>query len=224
MKNLSFLLCAFFLLSYLACVPPVVFSEPQPQGYEPQNAFPMYYRGTFFCESDSALVYVKSQLIYKKKTFAVALTRNELESIEEATLIGNDLYIESFPEPFYATLRGDSVFSNIILTDTLFQIGEGQVLTQFRGHQILNKKGPNGNWEVLILSLSYDFDLMLSSATYPEDLQRLNEITPVEELSRGDTIQYKIAPSVYEFNQILEEQLIFNACDFYERVALPVEI
>ena len=212
---------AFF---YYSCVPPVVFTEPQPQGYQPQSTFPIYFRGTFLCDSDSSIVYVNDKTIYKKRNYSMALTIAQIDSIEEATLIGDELFIESVNEPFPVNIINDSVFADIVLSDTLFQISKEQVLTQFRGHQILNTKLNDREWEVSILSLDYDFDLVLSGATYPEDLERLKEITPVTELSIRDTMQYKLSPSVYEFSQILDEHLIFEPCDFYKRIALPIQI
>lgn len=224
MKKLAILLLSLIMISWFACAPPVVFSEPQPQGYEPRNSFPVYYKGMFFCDSDSSTVYVKDKLVYKEKMYSVVLTLAEIDSIDEVELVGSDLVIEPFGASFPATITNDSVFSKVMLSDTLFQIGKDQILTQFRGHQVLNKRLHNGDWEVMILSVDYNLDLVLSTVVYPEDLDRLNEITPVTELSTGDTVQYKISPTVYEFQQILEEQLIFEACDFYKRIALPIEI
>ncbi len=212
------------LTFFYSCVPAVVFEEPQPQGAETHSSFPMMYRGTFLCSSDSAIVWITDKLVYKEKTYSVTMTQVEVNETEGVELIGDQLYIESINDPVKVVTQGDSVFANVTLRDTLFHLGKDQVLTQFRGHQLLNRQLKSGDWEVMILSINYDFDLILSKAVEPEDLEQLESITPVEDLSRGDTVQYRISPSVYEFNQILEEQLIFEPCDYYERVRLSIEI
>ena len=212
-----------FLL-YLSCTPPVVFSEPQPQGYEAQPGFPFVYRGTFFCTSDSAFVHVDKTIIYKEKDFPVAMTLEEIDTLEEVRLVDDQLYIDFLEEPIPATIEGDSVFSGITLRDTLFDLRKSAILKQYKGHQIMNKPLPSGDWEVIILSMDDRFNLVLSKAIVPSDLERLAEITPVENLSRGDTIQYRINPSPYAFDQILREQLVFEACDYYERIRVMIEM
>ncbi len=224
MKNSFILLLTLVTISWYACVPPVVFSEPQPKGYNPQNSFPIYYRGTFLCDSDSSIVHIHGKTIFKEKEYELAATLEEIDSTPEIRLDGYNLYVEDFDQPFPINVVGDSVFGKMAVRDTLFQLGEKNVLTQFRGHQILNKKMSNGDWEVLILSMDYEFDLALSMAALPEDLDRLKEITPVTDLSQGDTLQFKISPTVYEFSQILDEELVFETCDYFKRIALPVEL
>lgn len=224
MRTSIYFLAVLFAMLFSSCEPAVVFTEPQPQDFNRLSSFDMMYRGAFQCESDSSIVHVTSKSIYKERTYPFVLTEEMIKTMKGVKVLRKHLYIDSLNLKLPVEMIGDSIYAEMIKRDTLFTITKEQVLKSFRGHQILNKKLDDGKWEVIILSMDYDMNLVLSIATYPEDLNRLEEITPVKDLSRGDTVQYQISPTVFEFDQILEEQLIFEACDYYIRIALPVEL
>ncbi len=225
MKNLSYSLSIVLVLSLLsACTPPVVFSEPQPHDGLTLNNFPMMYRGVFLCSSDSATVRITNNTVYKEKLYSIATTLEEVQVYEEVRIEDDLMYVSFMKEPVPVIIKGDSVFADLMLSDTLFEIGEYQVLRQFKGHQILNKQLNTDDWEVLILSMTPDRDLILSAANIPTDLERLEEITLVENLSSGDTVQYRLNPNNYQFNQILNEQLVFEVCDYFTRIQRPLKM
>ena len=216
---------ALLILLFATCTePPVVFTEPQPQGLPPEPYINMMYRGTFFCESDSATVYVKAKTIHKERPFAFAIPKSELDTMKDARLEGEILYIKGFEVPVPVEIVNDTVHADVMIRDTLFEMGSKQVLKSFKGHQILNKELGPRKWEVLILSLDDQLGLRLSAATLPEDLEALEEITPVEDISTEDQIQLRISPSYMEFNEILQKQLIFEECDIFTRMKVSIEI
>jgi len=221
-KTISFSV-VFFLVLW-ACNAPVVFTEIQPQGFFPLEQISGFYQGVFYCEGDESKVYINRRLIYKQKVFTVGIPIIEIEESEDLSLENGELYIEGVVNPYDATIRDDTVFSEIVLRDTLFNMDlESNVLTEYKGHQILNRKLLNGVWEVIILSLKGNHDMVLSEALIPDDFARLEEITSVEHLSK-DTTVIMLTPTVYEFEKILNEKLIFSACDHFLRIERPVSI
>lgn len=212
------------LLASACSEPPVVFEEPQPKDLEPKAYFEPVYRGVFLCESDSALVYVKAKTIHKEKKYSFTTDPVEIDSTPGVELIGNQLWLKEFEDPIPVNVDGDSITGEMVLKDTLFNLGEDQMLKYFRGHHILNKKIEKNKWEVLILSTDYGLNLRLFEAVMPEDLEKLEKITPVKDISTEEKEQILLAPTVAEFREILRQQLIFQECDFYIRLKLPTAI
>jgi len=224
MKNLI-VLPVFLLLYFISCQePPVVFEGPQPKGQFPRFSLDMMYRGTFLCDSDSAMLYVKSRLIYKEKPFLFSLTLDEIATTEGIDLVGDQLIIAEFPESLTAKVTDSLVHSSVVLRDTLFQIGDDEVLKYYKGHMVLNKRITIEKWEVKILSLDDDLNLRMSIATMPTDLDYLNEITPVKDLSTEDKEQLLLSPSYIEFEEIFKQKLIFEECDLFRRIGPVLQI
>ena len=218
MKNLiliPFLVSLFFLACEEA---PVVFIEPQPSSSETEISFDLMYRGIFLCESDSAVVHIEKNLIFKEKTYAFDLTLEELEDMDEVTLEGDELILENWQEPLPAEVIDGKIHSFITFRDTFFNITRGDVLKTFEGHQILNKRINDKKWEVLVLSLDFDFNLELMEAELPEDIKKLQKITLVKDISTKDKTQYILAPSHMEFEEILKQELLFKSCDVFQRI------
>jgi hypothetical protein len=224
MKNAIYLLMSIFMTALLSCDSPVIFTVPQPKGFSPQSSFSIFYRGSYFCESDSSLVYITDEVVFKQKDYHLVMPKTRLDTMSDVRLVDGKLQIKGMDEWVPATIIRDSVHAQIAKRDTLFAIGQDQVLTMFRGHHILNNKRSDNYWEVAILTIDEEMNIILSMAAEPEDLERLKEVTPVTDLSRGDTVQYLINPTVHEFNQILDEELIFKDLEYYYRVAALMEM
>lgn len=223
MKNTALIFILIAVTLFWSCSePPVVFGEAQPQGVDNDPYILPIYQGVFLCESDSSIVYVKNQTIHKEKAFDIRTTIQEIEEMEEVELRGTELHVIDQNRSVPVEIQGDSIFSSITLRDTLLQLGPKQTIRFFKGHLVLSKEIIPKKWEVLILSLDNNLDLILSDALYPTDLQQLQSITPVQDLSTEDKVQFKITPTIMEFDQILNERLIFEACDQYTRIHLPV--
>ena len=221
-----FVIFSFLLaLAAISCEePPIVFSEPQPNGIEAQPYINMLYRGVFFCESDSALVYVKARSIHKERTYKLSIPKMDIDTTPQLSLEGNFLIIEGYDDPIPATIIKDTVKAAVTLRDTLFEMGATQIVKGYKGHQVLSRAITKDKWEVLILSLDDMLDLRLSIAALPDDLESLKEITPVEDLSDEDMIQYRLKPSYIEFGEILNKQLLFQECDYYRRIKQKQQI
>ncbi|PSR15329.1 MAG: hypothetical protein DA408_03530 [Bacteroidetes bacterium] len=218
MKNmiLWLLLANTFLLT---CDPPIAFTKPQPDVYPAATAFEPAYQGSYFCTGDSAILHVTDQGIYKEKTIEFETTLEEIKATKGVHLEGDQLYFDRSAEPIDLIYLDDNVVSGqLVLRDTLFWLRYGQVLKYYKGHQVLNKKLPNKQWAVQVLSMDEDGNLTLFTTKLPEDLAELEAITPVTDISTEEHTQYLIAPNVAEFRKLLTTQLIFEACDYFERL------
>ena len=112
---------------------------------------------------------MKAKTIYKELTYQFKTSIAEIDSLEESKLTDGQLWIEGLKDPIPVNIEGDSVSGALTFRDTLFEVGENQVLKYFRGHHILNKRIDEDKWEVLVLSVDYDLNLRLSEAVMPED-------------------------------------------------------
>ena len=215
----KFLLFGFLGLLIWSCnEPPIVFTEPQPTALSPSPYISPIYRGTFLCESDSSIVHVQARTIFKEKNYAIATTKTELEKVDGVKLKDGFIEINGWQKVEIKEVRGDSIFSDFLLRDTLFDLSPNQIIKSFRGHHIISKKLRAKDWEVIILSLDYDLNLRLSKTILPEDLEQLESITPVENISTESKTQYRISPTVMEFDEILKQKLIFEECDYFNRI------
>lgn len=217
MKNIihSILFLCFFAISCME--PPIVFEEAQPATVPAESQINLLYRGFYFCESDSALVYINKTTVYKEKLFDFAITIDEVDLIEELSFVNGKLYFEDDPSPLPTHVNGDTISSQINLRDTLFDLGPKSVLKYYKGHQILNNQLGPEKWEVNILSLDENLNLKLYSTTLPKDLEALEKLTPVKDISTEQQIQFKIKPTEMEFGEILKQELIFQECDLFTR-------
>ena len=212
------------MLNLLSCDTPVIFTEPQPQNYQDQSSFYPYYKGSYFSELDSSIIIISDHVFSKERVYEIVEPKSVLDTMAGVELKDGQIRIKGESEWFPTTIIGDEVRAIITMRDTLFEIGEDQVLTMFRGHQVLNNKRDDNYWEIAILSLDLQMNLAISIATEPEDLERLKQITPVKDLSRGDTVQYLITPTVREFNRILKEKLVFEKLEYCVRLSELVEM
>ncbi len=224
MKNIIYLTTLFFVFNLLSCETPVIFTEHQPQGYQAQPSFFSYYKGSYFSELDSSLIIISDNVFCKERLYDIAMPMSVLDTMEGVELKNGSIKLEGEKEWFPTTIIDDIVHTQITKRDTLFEIGKDQVLTMFRGHQILNNKRDDKNWEIAILSLDVQMNLAISIATEPKDLERLQQITAVKDLSKGDTVQYLITPTVREFNRILKEELVFEKLEYCVRITDLIEM
>ncbi len=224
MKKIVALVGLLVLLQFSCTEPPVVFMGPQPEGINPGQFIDMIYRGTFLCESDSALVHVKGRMIYKEKAYSFSISPQEIQEADGVDLIGDQMVVPDWPEPIPVTVTDSMVYGNVVLRDTLFDMGPGEILKYHKGHLVLNKKITDEKWEVMILSLDLDLNLRLSVAEMPDDLKQLKKITPVKDISTEDQEQILLSPTYLQFDEILRQRLIFEECDVFQRTAAVLQI
>ncbi len=181
---------------------------------------PENYRGIYWCDIDSANLLVNKNSIYKSKLFDVAISNQEIDSTKELTYNNGQLFYGTQYESFPATQRNDTVYSKIILIDTIFLNKKTtHVLKYYKGHLILNNKIDENLWEVKIISKTENGYLNLSRVDYPENLTNLDSLTTVKRVEDTYREQIIITPTKAEFDQILNSKIIFgNTCQEFKPI------
>ncbi len=213
-------LFGFFLLALFSfsCTPPLVFTHAQPKGVKAQNAFELHYQGTYFCTGDSSIVRVEEQCIYKEKSYTFVTSLAELDAMENVYFEEGRIYQDGQEMPFEVLYLDDQTLAGTYThRDTLFRVGEYQILKYYKGHQLLNTRINEEHWQLWLLSKDQMGNLALSKTTLPERMDKLEAITPVKDLAPdGERPQYEINPTKAEFRKLLQTKLIFEECDYYE--------
>jgi ribosomal protein S24E len=221
MKGIKILLLVFLTFTVLGCQPPVVFGGPQPENAEPLASVPPEYQGIYWCQADSASLYISSRTFMKQKEFLVKLTREDIDSNPDLALREGRLVLTQWGSTFPIREKSDTILSHVYLYDTIFAISDEQVLKSYRGHLVLNTKLDENAWLVLVASLQGGRTLSLSRAEIPDNMASLDSITPVHILSRnGDSgTQILITPTAEAFGRILDRGLLFDTtCSEFERI------
>jgi hypothetical protein len=203
----------------------VVFGEPQPANTKPLSIIPSEYHGIYWCKVDSASLFVDSQTFIKRKEFLIKMTRSEIDSNNNLELRNGRLFVKDWETDFPADEKGDTIISKVIMRDTIFSIGEQQILKPFKGHLIMNIKLDERVWAVLVASHKGGGLLSLARAEIPENLVQLDSITPIRILSepQEEGTQIYISPTAEQFGRILDRGLLFNSsCSEFERI-IPLE-
>jgi hypothetical protein len=180
----------------------------------------------YWCAVDSATLFVDEKALIKRKEFLVKLTEEEIATDSDLELRNGKLFVTSWESYFPMEQKGDTVISSVILRDTLFAIDAEQVLKPFRGHLILNTKLDDQAWAVMVVSHRGPDRIVLARADLPEDISRLDSITPVRTLAKRDEkeTQILITPTKEEFDLILQRRLLFDSsCTEFERI-FPLRI
>lgn len=216
------------LLLLISCESPVVFQEPQPKGVADEESFRVVYQGDYLCTGDSSILKIREKEIYLERAlFFVddvdgsgfdSLLRKEEVMTEDGPAM--QYFLKDEPIPLENVLLTDEVFlGTLLIRDTLFSIGTEQRLRYYRGHLVLNNYRDDDRWEVALVSQEVNGDLRLSTAKMPEDLDAIEQITPVlkQLTSQGDE-QLVLNPEKGEFRELIRKKLLFEECAYYERL------
>jgi len=226
MKNIGIIAALALLILLESCQPPVVFGEPQPSDVRPLSHIPKNYWGYYWCRMDSVALFVDERALIKRKEIRVKLTRTEIEGSPELELRKDALFVRDWDQSFPVEQRGDSIFSTLVVRDTLFNIGEHEVPKLWKGHLILNKEFDENAWMVSVLTLGKDGMLTMARAELPEDLAQLGEIVDVKTMSteNGQVTQIFIVPNQEQFEMIFQQGILFgDNCSEFERI-IPLTI
>ena len=223
MRNGLFVSVGIFLVIafMFSCQPSVVFGEPQPVAVKPLSTIPNIYRGIYWCNVDSASLYVDDRAFVRRKEFLIKTTREEIGVDPDLELVNGQLYVKDWEGYFSITEKGDTLISQIIIRDTIFAINDTQILKPFKGHLVLNLKLSEDAWEVLVVSQRRGELLSIARADIPDNLAQLDSITTVSVLKGTDSIRTQIylKPTAKEFERIYDEGLLFDgSCTEYERI------
>ena len=222
MKIFKYGIAGFVLILLSFCQPTIVFTEPQPKGEPELSTIPIEYQGVYWCPVDSISLVIDENMISKQKRYESRVPKTEIEADPNLNYQNGKLHSEKFNQSFPAKEKDETIISEITLRDTMFSKKTGQVLKYYKGHLLLNEPLEDKTWDVTIISLKPNNILSITRANMPENLDKLERITPVEK-SKTDgnekPTQIKISPTRAEFDQILKQGLIFDgSCDDFQRI------
>lgn len=160
------------LLVLAACEAPATFDQPQPADTRDQERFPRRLQGAYLAD-DSTELLIDATTVLKKIDLELPLGPADIDST--LTILGDSIRVEDSGETFAFRRIGDTLMVHVLHTDTLFCIGEGQVLRKYRGHYFLNDLLDDGVWTVRKLTLKKGV-LTLGTIADPADIRLMEEI------------------------------------------------
>lgn len=172
MRNSCILLLITALSILSACGPVVTFDEPQPAGADNLKHFPVRLHGDYRSASGKSILTVSENLLIRTTDYDLVLHPSQLDSTEKVS--GDTLINLTTNEKTAITFAGDSILFPIYSRDTLFAIGELNLLRKFKGHYFLNIHHEKSGWEVQELTLSKG--ALTLSEIGPEGFDKLKEI------------------------------------------------
>jgi hypothetical protein len=206
MKTKIFFLNLFFCLLFISCKEPLVsFEVAQPENVKAQKEFPKKLIGIYYnSENDTELV-IKKYFIFKKTLVKDTLKISELDKNE---IIKNDtLYKLNTNEKYKIIKINDSLFSNYVFSDTVFNVKKSDVLKRFKGYYFLSKSiEKTGLWEVEKLNLTKGV-LNINGIETENEISLLENITE----SKKDTVKpFTIRPTKRQFKEFIKKNGFSN--------------
>lgn len=212
----------FCLVVFSSCQPPVAFAEPQPVDGKSLVIIPMEYRGLFWCQLDSALVYINDRALIKRKEFLIKTTTDEIRTCPNFQIENGSLMVKDRSRHFPVRINGDAILCRVVLMDTLFTIDEPQnLLRSFKGHLLLNTELKADSWMVGILSIKRNGLLNIAKAEKAKALLKLDSIDLIRPQWEQDRILNRthVSPTLSQFENLLQRGLQIDCnCKKFERI------
>lgn len=211
--NLSLLIAA--LLFAYACQPFVVFDQAMPPETDVLTNIPIQFLGTYVCESDSSLLYIDRDKIYKESYYEFITTRERVAETEDCNILAGGIFLPGREECVPVTSIGtDSIYAQVYDIHTLFSFQENETAKLYKGHLFLNVQDDRKNWYSFLFTPNIDGSIDWNLITVPNDLEKIKAITPdytTFEVNEN-TKQYILSPTLKEFDKVLEQEY-FLECD-----------
>jgi hypothetical protein len=202
------ILLVLFVVLLVGCQPSVRFEEPQPKGKKDLNEVPKYYMGEYLQVSDSSILIIDSNIIYREWKGDFNILKSEMKEVLD-TIYEEDIDLQ-FGSNYKISIdtEGDSAFISYQLIDTIFIIGEEQILRKYKGYLFLNYKKDENSWKVDLLKLEngyLDFDDLVSSS----EIDTLKEIVTISaefDSTSNKVKRYELNPKRRELKEILNRK------------------
>jgi hypothetical protein len=213
MKTKIIFLNLIFCLLFISCKEPIVsFEVAQPENLKAQKEFPKKLIGTYYnSENDTELI-IRKYFIFKKMLLKDTLKISELDKNE---IIKNDtLYKLNSNEKYKIIKINDSLFSNYVFSDTIYNLKKTDVLKKFKGYYFLNKSiEKNGFWEVEKLNLTNGV-LTINGIETENEISLLENITE----SKKDTVKpFTIKPTKKQFKEFIKKNGFSNGEIYFKQ-------
>lgn len=198
MKGLNAMVPAVIVLGFLACEPPVTFTEPQPANTDNLQRFPHRLQGEYLSLADSSTLSIGDKLIRRSYDFQDTLALDKLDSTYR--LEGDTLIDLATGQRAMVSHLGDSLVVRAHFMDTLFAMNYDNVVRKMKGYYFLNTRHGHDGWEVEKLRLAKG-RFTVGKISTKQDLDTLKAITE----SPVDTIPpYRITATKRQFRKFVK--------------------
>ena len=153
---------------------PVTFDEPQPTQTRNLSKFPNKLLGNYLSLNDNSLLIISEKLIQRVTTIDQIFHRSELDS--NSRLSGDTIFNSITNSRIVVTRKGDSLYHHDRHIDTLFQIGNNNVLRRQNSNYFLSTKHDDESWIIQKINISDD-QLLISNISLEMDKESLKMIT-----------------------------------------------
>lgn len=208
MKKLVIIIAAMIYLS--GCGPVATFEEPQPANVKSISNFPKRMQGQYLNKTDQTILIVQDNMLLKCFNYSGKVKKNELDSTMK--IAGDSVVSTDKRVKVSGKVSGDSAMVKVSWTDTIFRIGNDNVLKKFKGYYFLNILKNQKQWETTKL----DFEkgqITMSDINTKEDLEKLKEITETS----TDTVSHIFKPSKKQFRKFIKNNG-FSQTDVFVKI------
>jgi hypothetical protein len=206
MKTKILFLNLLLLVILNSCKDPIVsFEEAQPQDIKELNAFPKKIIGTYYNTENRTELRISKYSIFKKMIVDDTLKISEINKNEK---IKNDSLFNSVTKEKYQIKRiNDTLFSNYIYQDTIFDLNKKNILKKFKGYFFLNVFiEKSGFWSVEKLNLRKGV-LTINGIVTENEIDLLQSITDTKQ----DTIKpFTVKPTKQQFKEFIKKNGFTN--------------
>lgn len=198
--KLKLLILNLFIFLFYSCKEPIVsFEVAQPENVKQQSKFSRNIIGTYYnIESNTELI-IRENYILKKMKIEDTLKISELNKSE---IIKNDtLYKLNTKEKYKIIKINDSLFTDYVFSDTIFNLKNKNILKKYKGYYFLNKEiEKTGFWEVEKLSLTNGV-LKINGIETENEINLLESITE----TKRDTLKlFSVKPTKKQFKKFIK--------------------
>ncbi len=202
MKNtilkLKFLSLIFCVLQ--SCKEPLVqFEVAQPENVKEEKQFPGKLIGNYHSALNTEVV-IGSHFIISKIQVNDTLPMAELDKNE--TIVKDTLYHKITGEKYKVVVVSDSLFSNYIYADTIFDMRKSDVLKKYKGYYFLNTPIRKTDfWQVQKLNLSNGVLTLNGIATENE----INLLETIAATKQDSTQPFAVKPTKKQFKEFIKK-------------------
>ncbi|MCK5857687.1 MAG: hypothetical protein KAG64_09355 [Bacteroidales bacterium] len=210
MNKLLIFLSFIFILS--SCTPDdqVKFAQAQPKSLKPSKAFKNAKQGSYLnVKNKHERLEIEKNLILKTVTYQFTVDRNTVVINERANIDRNN---DSSLLSYFKQLGGDASIEGDIITytsniiDTVFIIGEKEVLKYYRHSYFLNFQNNDSLW--LVRKLRFDGDTLLLGKITPNDTLLHFDYTKVDSSHIDEKNKtYVLDPSKRESKKLMRSEV-----------------
>jgi len=201
MKTKLLILNLFIIVLFYSCKEPnVSFEVAQPENVKKQNKFSRNIIGTYYNLENKTELIIGENYIFKKMKTEDTLKISELDKNE---IIKNDtLYKLNTKEKYKIRKITDSLFTDYVFSDTIFNLKKNNILKKYKGYYFLNKEiEKSGFWEVEKLNLKNGI-LKINGIETENEIRLLEIIT---ETKRDTLKHFSVKPTKKQFKEFIKK-------------------